>query len=380
MNLAKDSMLDRLPFWVVLFAAAASCAKPSVSVKAQAAQPSSIPTVSQQTQSDQAASQFSTDSPSSSAPSPESESCRIEGVAHPSADTAIYDAARGASVVATFTGAGVAITMNGVPASGNNGRASVDIGKPSGFVISGFVDLEALPVLSQRRIAVVKDHVFIEAGQQVAVVDSRAGTLKVRYEPHRSLAGAFEGWAGCKDLGFDRPRPAPASQIPGNAQSYLFRRGDLSLFSQAGGGNAPASTLELAPGKAPLLFYALQTEGSWARVLHEGDLVIDAWVPLSKLEALPPGELVDHVQPAAREEGPATLTLGSDARAVRAAGAGTIRLGPKLDAKPVGRVAAGSELFVVDVVLGWASVLPKSLFVNSVEGTHFWVKASELGL
>ena len=51
------------------------------------------------------------------------------------------------------------------------------------------------------------------------------------------------------------------------------------------------------------------------------------------------------------------------------------------DSNPVvGRIEANTETYVLDIVAGWASVLPKSLNVTPHGDYQFWVKASELGI
>lgn len=48
--------------------------------------------------------------------------------------------------------------------------------------------------------------------------------------------------------------------------------------------------------------------------------------------------------------------------------------------RPIGGLEPGTEVLVLDVVAGWASVVPKSLGVMPAGEGHFWAKARELGL
>lgn len=40
----------------------------------------------------------------------------------------------------------------------------------------------------------------------------------------------------------------------------------------------------------------------------------------------------------------------------------------------------GTELHLLDIVAGWANVLPKSLSVAPEGDNQFWVRASDVGL
>ena len=51
---------------------------------------------------------------------------------------------------------------------------------------------------------------------------------------------------------------------------------------------------------------------------------------------------------------------------------------PKADAPVIGTAETETELYVVDVVAGFASVLPKSMELAPAGDTQFWVLASEL--
>jgi hypothetical protein len=46
----------------------------------------------------------------------------------------------------------------------------------------------------------------------------------------------------------------------------------------------------------------------------------------------------------------------------------------------VGVIEPDAEAYVIDVMAGWVSVLPKALDVVPPDGGTFWVKKTELGL
>jgi hypothetical protein len=57
-----------------------------------------------------------------------------------------------------------------------------------------------------------------------------------------------------------------------------------------------------------------------------------------------------------------------------------LRLAPKADATALGQVEPGTELYVTDIVAGFASVLPKAMNLAPAAGGQFWVDRAELGL
>ena len=57
-----------------------------------------------------------------------------------------------------------------------------------------------------------------------------------------------------------------------------------------------------------------------------------------------------------------------------------LRANAKESEATIGVVEPGAETFVLDVVAGWASVMPKALNVVPGPEGQFWVKASDLGI
>ena len=82
-------------------------------------------------------------------------------------------------------------------------------------------------------------------------------------------------------------------------------------------------------------------------------------------------------QPSVRN--PARLALPTSPRLVRAPREIPLRAVAR-DSEPIGAIEAGAETYVLDVVAGWASVLPKALDVMPLENGRFWVKKEELGI
>ena len=75
-----------------------------------------------------------------------------------------------------------------------------------------------------------------------------------------------------------------------------------------------------------------------------------------------------------------SLKVAGSPQVVRAPKLTAIRLEPKADGQRVGQVETGVELYLIDIVAGWASVLPKTLHVMPTSEGHFWVNADDLGV
>ena len=63
---------------------------------------------------------------------------------------------------------------------------------------------------------------------------------------------------------------------------------------------------------------------------------------------------------------------------VRAPKRTSIRLEPATNAPEIGTLEVGTEVYLIDIVAGWASVLPRSLTVMPAGEHQFWVDANDL--
>ena len=114
-------------------------------------------------------------------------------------------------------------------------------------------------------------------------------------------------------------------------------------------------------------------------VVYHEDLVIDAWVASADLSALKQGETMDRLAPPQAVSGAARLSIGGKTTLVRAQKDVPLRLTPQESAKPVGAIESGGEVYLIQTVLGWTSVLPRALNVLPPGERSFWVPASEVG-
>jgi hypothetical protein len=113
-------------------------------------------------------------------------------------------------------------------------------------------------------------------------------------------------------------------------------------------------------------------------VKARSDLTLDAWARFRDLEPLKKGEMMDQFVPPTTAIQGAQLALDPPPRVVRATKEIPIRL--RRDAKdvPVGAVEVGAEIYVLQTMTGWSSILPKGLSLTSPDEGGFWIPSSEV--
>jgi hypothetical protein len=89
---------------------------------------------------------------------------------------------------------------------------------------------------------------------------------------------------------------------------------------------------------------------------------------------------MDQVASLPPQRGTPRLALPGNPRVVRALREVPVRGTAKDGAPIVGVIEPDAEAYVIDVMAGWVSVLPKALDVVPPDGGTFWVKKTELGL
>lgn len=301
-------------------------------------------------------------------------SCSVSGEARLDSNVAMYDEASGGDAIAKFTGAKIAVSVTAFPRT-SNGRARVTT---SGFSLEGYVPTRDLPVQTSRAVPVYSGHVWIGAHRQVRVVDAREDKLKIQKELSFPIQQTLETWTPCSSLTLTEIVPS-GHQPDGHARGYVLKKSSLDLFSDAGGASG-VLTVNRAPAASGVLFFSTERKGAWVHVEHYGEVVIDAWARARDLEALPRGETMDQVGPSSvTKHGSPRLRLQGDPRVVKAAKSVTIRGRASDDGPKIGRIERGTVVYVVDVIAGWASVMPKDLSVAPAGDAQFWVKSAELG-
>jgi hypothetical protein len=308
-------------------------------------------------------------SPDASAP------CTLRGVSQLPTNTPIVTA--DGKPLARFSGADSALSTGALDAQG---RVAVETGTGSGsFRIRGLVDANKIPVFTALSVPVVSGHLWIGAYRRVALAGSAPGRLKVHKVVTFPLAQTFIAWGPCSAFTLAVGTP-PGFTPPGDARGYVLKQGTLDLFDGAGPSNVTLTTLFKAPEADGVLFYSSEQRGDWVHVEYRGEVVVDAWAKLSELQALPRGETMDQLIPPSSSRNPARIAVQGEPRTVRTTREVPLRAVAKDGEPAIGVIESGTDTYVLDVMAGWASVMPKSLNVIPVENGQFWVKSSDLGI
>jgi hypothetical protein len=295
------------------------------------------------------------------------DSCTLRGDAVMPKGVTISDAA-GADI-AQFTGAKVTIAVSDFPSSGT--RAKI---QTSGFRIDGFVRSREVPVYTARSVPAYAGHVWIAEGRRVNVIGGGPGKLHVEKSVTSPLSGLFQGWASCDAFTLNERVPAGWTP-PGSARGYLIRRDRIDLYS-----NEQGDVVTALERGGDLLLWGTDRSGSWVHVEHHGDIVLDGWVRASDVTPLPPGETMDQLVPSPIQHGSPLLNVQGQPKTVRIDRTVTLRAAASDAAGTIGGIEPGVEVMVMDIVAGWASVLPKALTISAIGTNQFWVRAKDIGL
>lgn len=302
--------------------------------------------------------------------------CNWSGVTTPALAVPIVDSKGNA--LARFGGVPVQISVSDFPEQAL-GRLHVITGGDGRLSVDGYVEVKSLPMYVKNDVAVVEGHVVIVKGTRIEYAGSTADQLRVKLTLDAPLRDTFTTTIGCGDVTFEPPNTDPW-KFPGHARGYVMKVPSAPLFDVPGAKATVLSTLHRAPDSHGVLFFGDRREGDYIHVLYRRDVKIDGWMSVKDLELLPKGELLDQRTPRAAESQDSRLSVASDARLVRATE--NVPLYGKADPKlsPIGVVSKNTELYVLDVVVGWANVLPKHLDVVPMAERRFWVRASGLNL
>ena len=302
--------------------------------------------------------------------------CTVRGTAVMSPSAKLYGEAQGDSAYARFTGAETALAASRFSSAGT--RAAVRTGTGSGsFRVEGFVETQQLPVRTARDVMAISGHVWISAQQEVTVVGAAAQKLQVSLQLKTPLQQTFKAWAPCDALTFTQA--VPSGWAPeGNARGYTLFKEEMELFDGANGDSV--ITLFRNPYVDKILTWSTERRGAWVHLLYHGPVVIDGWVRSRDLRALPRGETMDVLAPPSIRRGKPALRVDGALRSVRTTKELPLRIEASDSGKQVGSIEPGTDTLVIDIVAGWASVLPKSLSVVPDGGHQFWVLASDLDL
>jgi hypothetical protein len=284
----------------------------------------------------------------------------------------IYDAPSEGTEIGHFTGAKVGLTVTSFAESG--GRVSIET---TGFRIKGFVRARDIPAYTTRAVSVHAGHLSIGEGRRVSVIGSAPGRLHVERTAQSPIAGVFQGWAPCDAVSLE-PKVPPGWTPPGGARGYLSKRPKIDIFEKPEGDLV--ATLAKASEGQGILFFSADTKDGFVHIEHHGDIIIDAWARSRDLSALPPGETMDQVAQATTQPGVSKVQLQGRAKVVRTTSPVSLRAAATDAAVAIGGIDAGVDVMVVDVVAGWASVMPAALTIAPSGAAQFWTHARDLGI
>lgn len=323
-----------------------------------------------------AESKGSSGGPVKSADSSSAGTCRLTGFATPELGVPIVD--KNGQAVARFGGVPVPVTLSELPEQAS-GRFRVTTGASGRLSIDGYVDVKSVPLFLKSEVPVVAGQVFIAKGARVEFAGRIGSELRIKLTLKTPLADTFEATVPCDAISLEPPKAEP-SHIPGHARAYYMKSPSVSLFDVPGAQAKSVASLHLAPDTRGVLFFGDRRAGDYIHVLYRQDVRIEGWISVKDLELLPKGELVDQKSLKPSSSQASRLNVAADAKLYRSTS--EIALHGKADPKlsPIGVVPKDTELYVLDVVVGWANVLPKQLDVVPLDERRFWVRASELGI
>jgi hypothetical protein len=279
--------------------------------------------------------------------------------------------------VARFSGTGVPVAITELTL-GPNSRARIETGAPrGGFRVHGWVDAAKVPLSTVQSVPIAAGHLTIAPRQSVSIQNVSADQLKIQHPAVPPLTQSFSAWAKCAALSLDPGVPGVGSP-PGDARGFALRKDALELFDGPSG--STVGVVYKAPSAPAVLFFSTEQSGAWVHVERHADVIIDAWAKASELSALPRGELLDEQLTPPSQHGPAHLALANEPRVIRTTREVPLRAHANDADAPIGNIAPDTETYVVEIMAGWVSVLPKTLDVMPVEGGGLWAKKSDLGL
>jgi hypothetical protein len=302
--------------------------------------------------------------------------CEVRGNPIMTKGAMLFGAAQGGYAIASFAGQPVDLRTQEFP-SAPTGRAKVRTA--GGVRMEGWIDVGQLPMVADRDLPIVPGHVGVAMGVKAAFASASGGQLTTSVALSGPVNQTVRVTAPCNAYTFER-RTRPPGEVPGSGRGYLPRSGEVPLYDDPNG--STIFTVHAAGPGAGLLFWSTETRGAFVHVLYREDLVIDAWARASDLDALKVGETMDQVAPSTSVPGSARLMVSGQPTIVRAVKDVPLRLTVKDggNSPPIGFIEAGAEMYVMETVIGWSSVLPRALNVMPPTDHSFWVPAYEVGM
>jgi hypothetical protein len=301
--------------------------------------------------------------------------CVLRGVTEPRINANIEDSQ--GRVVARFSGAPTALVATDFPVDAR-GRVHIQTGTGAGgFRVRGYLQVQDLPLYTASNVPVIARHLWIAAGRGVTFLGAAPGRMRIEKRVSSPLAQTFSAWAPCSAIVLAAPLPSTWSP-PADARGWLLKAQTLELYDQPAG--SVLTTLTRANDVDAVAFYGSERRGDWLGITHHGDVIVDAGARARDLSALPAGEIMDQLAPRTSTRSPAHLAIQGEPRVVKPVREVPLRAVAKENDPPIGVIEPGAETYVLDIVAGWASVMPKALNVVPGPDGQFWVKATDLSI
>ena len=218
----------------------------------------------------------------------------------------------------------------------------------------------------------------LESGQSVELVGTAGGRVRIRKSLHWPFEVSVTATLPCRALSLSPPSP-PSWNVPANAHGYLLTAGELALYDAPEPRQKTVISLKKNPKVPGVLFWSQERKPGWVRLVYQRGLVIDAWAKADAVSALPRAQNVDERLPAPAKTAAQKLLLDGNTRLRKAVSEAPIRSAPRDNGPVIGAIEAEGEVYVLDVVTGWVSVLPKALNVEPHGDGRFWVDAKAFG-
>lgn len=282
----------------------------------------------------------------------------------------LFGSATGTIVLGSFTGQPVPARLT----LGGGSRAALKTG--GGFRVEGFVEMASVPAYTQRNVAIAEGHVWIGTGRTVKVTGGTDASVQIEFAAPMPVDQTVRATTSCDALGLDPPTGRTATP-PDGARSWVAKRAPLLLRNKPGGESVFRFTSDAVKGA--LLFWGTEVRGGSVKVALASDLVVDAWADVKDLEAMPRGEMLDAVATAGvAVTRPPKVTLGGSVKIVKAPADLPIRAKGDDASPPIGMVDAGTEVAILETIVGWSNVVPTTFAVMPPATGGFWVKADGL--
>jgi hypothetical protein len=301
--------------------------------------------------------------------------CSLSGRAPFPPNTVIQNAQ--GKAIARLSGADVTVSVSQLTLAARP-RARVVTGTPrESFRVRGLIDAANLPVVPTAALPVRPGHLWIGERRVVSIQKVERDRLTVQREAMKPLQGTFTAVTTCGALSLD-PGTPPGWSPPGSARGYMQRQLSLELYDAPGG--ASVGVLKKAPDQDAVLFFSTEERGGYVHVERHADIIVDAWVRTYDVSALPRGETMDQLATAAPQRSAARLAVPGEPRVAKTQREISLRASAQDSAAVIGSIAPDTDIYLVDVMAGWVSVLPRALDVMPAEGGSFWAKKTDLGL